>query len=181
MPACPGLEDHQMLGSEKLTDVRTLFKLWIGNFGVMLKPMDPCALDRRLDDAPEVASRIREILGGLQDLLYQSKPSNFLSHICRWANAEHQQGGEPCDCSATKTPVDHEEHSMNEEDAMMIDDAISGPSDVKQLHSLVALPCSGHYTPQTLSLLIAKRQVIDSRIFSLLSAYTEAAARGHFK
>jgi hypothetical protein len=35
MPACPGLEDHQTLGSEKLADVRTRFKLWSGNFGVM--------------------------------------------------------------------------------------------------------------------------------------------------
>lgn len=119
MPACPGLENHQTLGSEKLIDVQTRFKLWSGNFGVMHKPMDPHALDRRLRDEPEVASRVREILRDLQDLLRQSKPSNFPSHIFRWANAEHQQGGEPCDCSATKTPVAHEEHSMNEEDAMM--------------------------------------------------------------
>jgi hypothetical protein len=83
MPACPGLEDHQTLGSEKLTDVQTFFKLWSGNFGVMRKPMDPRALDRRLVDAPEVASRIREILRGLQDLLHQSKPLNFPSHIFR--------------------------------------------------------------------------------------------------
>jgi hypothetical protein len=120
MPACPGLDDHQTIGFEKLTDVRTRFKLWSGNFGVMHNPMDPRALDRRLLDAPEVASHVREILRGLQDLLYQSKPSNFPSHILRWANAEHQQGGKPCDCSATKTPVAHEEYSMDEEDAMMM-------------------------------------------------------------
>lgn len=81
MPACPGLENHQTLGSEKLIDVQTRFKLWSGNFGVMHKPMDPHALDRRLRDEPEVASRVREILRDLQGLLRQSKPSNFPSHI----------------------------------------------------------------------------------------------------
>jgi hypothetical protein len=35
MPSCPGLDDHQTVGPEKLTDVRTRFKLRIGNLGVM--------------------------------------------------------------------------------------------------------------------------------------------------
>jgi hypothetical protein len=83
IPACPGLESHQSVGSEKLADVRTRFKLWTGNLGVMHKSIDPRALDRRLLNAPEVASRVREVLRGLQDLLHQSKPSNFLRNIFR--------------------------------------------------------------------------------------------------
>jgi hypothetical protein len=35
MPSCLGLDDHQTVGLEKLTDVRTRFKLWSGNLGVM--------------------------------------------------------------------------------------------------------------------------------------------------
>ena len=69
--ACPGLEDHETLGPERLKDIRTRFLLWTGNLGVMHKAEDPRALDRRLFDAPEVASRVREILGDLQDLLIQ--------------------------------------------------------------------------------------------------------------
>jgi hypothetical protein len=72
--ACPGLEDHGTLGPEKLTDIRTRFLLWTGNLGVMHKPEDPRALDRRLLDAPEVASRVFEILRDFQDLLGQSEP-----------------------------------------------------------------------------------------------------------
>lgn len=69
--ACPGLEDRETLGPEKLVDIRTRFLLWTGNLGVMHKPEDPRALDRRLFDAPEVAGRVRDILGDLQDLLSQ--------------------------------------------------------------------------------------------------------------
>jgi hypothetical protein len=74
-PACPGLEDHEILGPERLADIRTRFLLWTGNLGVRRKPEDPRALDRRLIDAPDVANRVREILKDLQDLLSQCKPS----------------------------------------------------------------------------------------------------------
>jgi hypothetical protein len=74
-PACPGLEDHETLGPERLVDIRTRFMLWTGNLGVMRRPEDPRALDRRLIDAPDVANRVREILKDLQDLLSQCKPS----------------------------------------------------------------------------------------------------------
>jgi hypothetical protein len=73
-PACPGLEDHETLGPEQLKDIRTRFLLWSGNLGVMRNAEDPRALDRRLLDAPEVATRVREILKDLQDLLSQCKP-----------------------------------------------------------------------------------------------------------
>ena len=73
--ACPGLGDHETLGHEKLVDIRTRFLLWTGNLGVMHKPEDPRALDRRLLDAPEVAGRVHEILGDLQDLLSQCEPT----------------------------------------------------------------------------------------------------------
>jgi hypothetical protein len=75
-PECPGLEEHDALGPEKLTDVRTRFLLWSGNLGVMRKPEDPRALDRRLLDAPEVATRVRAILKDLEELLSQCKPSS---------------------------------------------------------------------------------------------------------
>jgi hypothetical protein len=75
-PACPGLEDHETLGPERLTDIRTRFLLWTGNLGVRRRPEDPRALDRRLIDAPDVANRVREILGDLQDLVSQCKPSS---------------------------------------------------------------------------------------------------------
>lgn len=74
-PACPGLEGHETIGSERLTDIRTRFLLWTGNLGAMHKPEDPRALDRRLLDAPEVGNRVREILGDLQDLLDQCELS----------------------------------------------------------------------------------------------------------
>jgi hypothetical protein len=70
----PGLEEHETLGPEMLSDIRTRFLLWTGNLGVMHKPEDPRALDKRLLDAPEVASRVREILKDLHDLLNQCKP-----------------------------------------------------------------------------------------------------------
>ena len=75
-PACPGLENHEILGPERLTDVRTRFLLWSGNLGVMRTPEDPRALDKRLLDAPEVANRVREILEDLQDLVSQCKSSS---------------------------------------------------------------------------------------------------------
>jgi len=74
--ACPLLEDHEKLGPERLTDIRTRFLLWTGNLGVRRRPEDPRALDRRLIDAPEVANRVREILKDLQDLLSQCEPSS---------------------------------------------------------------------------------------------------------
>jgi hypothetical protein len=73
--ACPGLEDHETLGPQRLKDIRTRFMLWTGNLGVMHKPEDPRALDKRLLDAPEVANRVREILKDLQDLLSQCETS----------------------------------------------------------------------------------------------------------
>jgi len=73
--ACPGLEIHEKLDLERLLDIRTRFLLWSGNLGVMHKPEDSRALDRRLLDAPEVAGRVREILGDLQDLLSQCEPT----------------------------------------------------------------------------------------------------------
>jgi hypothetical protein len=76
LPACPGLGDHERLGPERLTDVRTRFLLWSGNLGVMRKAEDPRALDRRLLDAPEVAKRVREILEDFQDLVGQCKSSS---------------------------------------------------------------------------------------------------------
>lgn len=72
--ACLGLEDHETLGPERLRDIRTRFLLWAGNLGVMHKAEDPRALDRRLVEAPEVACRVREILGDFQDLLSQCEP-----------------------------------------------------------------------------------------------------------
>ena len=75
-PVCPGLEDHELLGPERLADIRTRFMLWTGNLGVRRRPEDPRALDRRLVDAPDVASRVREILKDLQDLLSQGKPTS---------------------------------------------------------------------------------------------------------
>ena len=78
--ACPGPEEHMTLGPEMLGDIRTRFLLWTGNLGVMHKPEDPRALDRRLLDAPEVASRVREILKDLRDLLNQCKPISALYH-----------------------------------------------------------------------------------------------------
>jgi hypothetical protein len=83
-PPCPGLEDHEALSSERLADVCTRFQLWTGNLGVMHKPGDPRALDRRLLSAPEVASRVRDILEGLRDLLEQCEPNNSgeLDSIC---------------------------------------------------------------------------------------------------
>ena len=71
---CQGLEDHETLGADRLMDVRTRFLLWTGNLGVMHKAEDSRALDRRLLEAPEVACRVREILGDLQDLLSQCEP-----------------------------------------------------------------------------------------------------------
>lgn len=73
--ACPGLGDHETLGHERLMDIRTRFLLWTGNLGVMHKPEDPRALDRRLLDSPEVAGRVREILADLQGLLSQCEPT----------------------------------------------------------------------------------------------------------
>jgi hypothetical protein len=70
-PVCPGLLNHEALSSESLADICTRFQLWTGNLGVMHKATDPRALDRRLLNAPEVASRVREILEGLRDLLEQ--------------------------------------------------------------------------------------------------------------
>lgn len=72
-PVCSGLEDHESLSSERFADIRTRFLLWTGNLGVMHKPEDPRSLDARLLDAPEVASRVRDILGDLRDLLNQCK------------------------------------------------------------------------------------------------------------
>ena len=72
--ACVAFEDHETLNPETFKDVRTRFLLWTGNLGVMHQPEDPRALDRRLLDAPEVACRVREILGDLQDLLIQCEP-----------------------------------------------------------------------------------------------------------
>jgi hypothetical protein len=81
---CPGLEDHEALSSESLADICTRFQLWTGNLGVMHKATDPRALDRRLLSAPEVASRVREILEGLRDLLEQCEPidSDGLNSVC---------------------------------------------------------------------------------------------------
>ncbi|GAB7336154.1 hypothetical protein MBLNU13_g08932t2 [Cladosporium sp. NU13] len=98
--ACPGLEDHETLGPEKLMDTRTRFLLWTGNLGVMHKAEDPRALDRRLLDAPEVAGRIRDILGDFQGLLSQS--------------------GRPCDCDASQRSSTEKVGPMDDEDAMMM-------------------------------------------------------------
>jgi hypothetical protein len=75
-PTCPGLEDHEILGPDRLADIRTRFLLWTGNLGVRRRPEDPRALDRRLIDAPDVANRVREILKDLQDLVNQCKSSS---------------------------------------------------------------------------------------------------------
>ena len=80
---CPGLEDHETLGPEKLMDTRTRFLLWTGNLGVMHKAEDPRALDRRLLDAPEVAGRVRDILGDLQDLLSQCESTPIRPKHCK--------------------------------------------------------------------------------------------------
>ena len=85
--ACPGLEDHETLGADRLRDVRTRFLLWTGNLGVMHKPDDPRALDRRLLEAPEVACRVREILGDLQGLLNQCEPASISLQASQVLNA----------------------------------------------------------------------------------------------
>jgi hypothetical protein len=74
--ACPGLENHEALGPERLADIRTRFLLWTGNLGVRRRPEDPRALDRRLIDAPDVANRVREILKDLQNLVNQGESSS---------------------------------------------------------------------------------------------------------
>jgi hypothetical protein len=73
-PSCARLDGHEVLGPEKLEDIRTRFLLWTGNLGVMHKAEDPRALDRRLLDAPEAASRLRGILVEMEDLLHQCEP-----------------------------------------------------------------------------------------------------------
>lgn len=72
--ACPRLQDHEHLGSTRLTDIRTRFLLWSGNLGVMHGPGDPRALDTRLFSAHDVANRVRQVLHDLQDLLNQCEP-----------------------------------------------------------------------------------------------------------
>lgn len=85
-PVCSGLEDHESLSSERFADIRTRFLLWTGNLGVMHKPEDPRSLNKRLLDAPEVASRVSDILGDLRDLLNQCKllPSCMITILVFW-------------------------------------------------------------------------------------------------
>ena len=71
LASLPELSDGVTLKSDKLADIRTRFLLWTGNLGVMHEAGDPRALDRRVNGAPEVANRIRDILRDLQDLLGQ--------------------------------------------------------------------------------------------------------------
>lgn len=85
--ACLRLEDHETLGPDKLMDIRTCFLLWTSNLGVMHKAEDPRALDRRLLDTPEVACRVREILGDLQDLLSQCEPAPVSPQASQVLNA----------------------------------------------------------------------------------------------
>ena len=72
-PACHERDGNETLKTDKLADIRTRFLLWTGNLGVMHEPEDPRALDKRVQGAPEVANRIRDILKDLQDLLSQCK------------------------------------------------------------------------------------------------------------
>lgn len=63
----------ECLSSSRLEDVFTRFRLWLGNLGVLHRKEDPRGLDKRLQDAPEVAKRIRELLEELKELLRQGK------------------------------------------------------------------------------------------------------------
>jgi hypothetical protein len=67
--------------------VFTRFRLWVGNLGVLHKKQDPRGLDKRLQDAPEVAKRIRELLIELKDLLLQGKEDKRGSHAVWHDNA----------------------------------------------------------------------------------------------
>jgi hypothetical protein len=77
----------ESLGSSRLEDVFTRFRLWVGNLGVLHKRQDPRGLDKRLQDAPEVAKRIRELLIELKDLLLQGKEDKRGSHAVWHDNA----------------------------------------------------------------------------------------------
>lgn len=68
---CDGGSDS--IGSNRLEDVFTRFRLWVGNLGVLHKRHDPRGLDKRLQDAPEVAKRIRQLLAELKDLLREGR------------------------------------------------------------------------------------------------------------
>jgi hypothetical protein len=57
------------LMSTHFEEIHTRFRLWAGNFGALHEAQNVCGLDRRLQDAPEIAQRIRSILGQLRDVL----------------------------------------------------------------------------------------------------------------
>lgn len=64
-------DNNEALLSDHLKDIQTRFLLWIGNLGAGHRDQDPRSLDKRLEDAPEVASHIRGILVEIQELLKQ--------------------------------------------------------------------------------------------------------------
>jgi hypothetical protein len=65
--------DSESLSPSRFEDVFTRFRLWVGNLGVLHKRQDSRGLDKRLEDAPEVAKRIRDLLEELKDLLQQGE------------------------------------------------------------------------------------------------------------
>jgi hypothetical protein len=69
---CNGSGD--CLDSSRLDDIFTRFRLWAGNLGALHRAQDPRGLDSRLDDAPDVAKRIRRLLEETKDLLRQGSP-----------------------------------------------------------------------------------------------------------
>jgi hypothetical protein len=161
--ACPGLEDHETIDSERLADIRTRFLLWTGNLGVMHKPEDPRALDRRLIDAPEVAGRVREILADLQDLLSQRKSTRFGSHVAQALKTNRREVKRPCNCITTQNHSTQEAPSMDEEEAMMM--------------QLLGLQTSRSCTTSWLSASIDDTL---RRLFHLSSLITKSSTRDKF-
>ncbi|KAM0715320.1 hypothetical protein Q7P37_008818 [Cladosporium fusiforme] len=93
-------EDGEAIRSSHLADLHTRFLLWVGNLGAGHRHQDPRSLDKRLQDAPEVASHIRGIIIEIRDLLKQNQS--------------------PCECQEAETGSFNQISPEDEEDALVM-------------------------------------------------------------
>jgi hypothetical protein len=70
------------------------FKLWAGSLGAFHSPSDPRSLEHRLRKAPQVTSRLNELLTALSQNLHESK-STSSAVLKQLLSAYHSQSSPP--------------------------------------------------------------------------------------
>jgi hypothetical protein len=74
------IHEHNQLHQNVFQDSLDRFKLWAGSLGAFHSPSDPRSLEHRLRKAPQVKSRVTELLAALAGNLHEGKSKSSTNH-----------------------------------------------------------------------------------------------------